>query len=361
MDAPYNKHGGLTLVPLPGFERVAQKLKTSIEEKNDEDDYRTPVDIATVTYGNHDNGEPYSYLTKEHIGDHDVFVIASGPATYESLGMLYDTLDMIGGRRASRITVMFGYFPLSRSEKPEKNKALPKPGYMIRMMETAAGRCGVQRIICADPHANITDAGIFQGQVSPISLKRRLLNHTLDLIEKSRAKKPILLVYPDASAADAYKDAVIQVEERIGERFPNVVGVKIRTDSYKTKLVDVYGDVNLLSDSIALMIDDEIARGTSMCNMSLLLRTKYGAKNIWAEAPHCVMCGGAPERFLDQETAFGQQLIDQFIVSDTIPIDTRPAVQKLVEVGLMNVLSWVPDQAKIINREHWGLNTREVQ
>ncbi len=359
MDAPYNKHGGLTLVPLPGLERVAEKLKVLIEEKNGDKDYKTPVDIATVTYGNHDNGEPYSYLKKDHIGDHDVFVIASGPATYKSLGMLYDTLNMIAGRRASRITVVFGYFPWSRSEKPEKDLALPKPGFLVKLMQAAAGRCGVTRIICVDPHANISDVG--DGVIFSISFKRRLLNHTLDLIERSGTKKPILLVYPDASAADAYKDAVIQIEKKIGIHFPNVVGIKRRTDSFKTELVGVYGDTHLLPDSIAVMVDDEIARGTSMCNMSLLLRKEYNAQTVWAEAPHCIMCGGAPERFLDQRTAFGQQLIDRFVVADTVPIDTRPEVQQLVDAGLMEVLPWAPDQAKIIRREHWGLNTREVQ
>ena len=62
---PWNQHGGLTLIPLRGYEKSAERLKAAIEAQSQRDDsLSTPVDIARPTFGTYANGEPISSSTR---------------------------------------------------------------------------------------------------------------------------------------------------------------------------------------------------------------------------------------------------------------------------------------------------------
>lgn len=80
----HNNHGGLTLVPMPGFILMAEEVKKIIESKHTD----TLVDIAIPEFGWRASGEPFVRLYKKYIGGHDCIVVASGPGTYEMLGQL---------------------------------------------------------------------------------------------------------------------------------------------------------------------------------------------------------------------------------------------------------------------------------
>src|SRR3989339_1103026 len=149
----YNGHGGLTLVPLPGFVDLANQLKEAIEHRNHkETDPPTTVDIAVPEFGLRSNQEPFVRLGKEHIGGHDCVVLTSGPGTYQMIIQLLLILGYLAGRRAGRITVITGYFPLSRSDKDEGSMELALPRLIVDLMQTAAdGR--LDRIIAMDLHS----------------------------------------------------------------------------------------------------------------------------------------------------------------------------------------------------------------
>ena len=56
---PQNGNGGLTIVPMPGFEGRAEQLAKLIHEKSQRDDeYLTPVDIALPEFLLRPSGEP---------------------------------------------------------------------------------------------------------------------------------------------------------------------------------------------------------------------------------------------------------------------------------------------------------------
>lgn len=77
---PISIYGGLTLVPTPGYETIANAAAEHIRGRSKCADRRTtPVDVVEPKFELRASGEPFLKLGKEHIGGHDVVVITSGP------------------------------------------------------------------------------------------------------------------------------------------------------------------------------------------------------------------------------------------------------------------------------------------
>jgi hypothetical protein len=129
---PFNQHGGLTLVPLPGFEPLAEKVKRTLETGDFEFD--TAVDVALPEIGKRASGEPFVRLGKQHIAGHDCVVLGSGPGTPEMLVHLLLLLRYVTGRRASRIAAVTSYFPLGRSDKDEGGTEFALPPLVTDLM-----------------------------------------------------------------------------------------------------------------------------------------------------------------------------------------------------------------------------------
>jgi ribose-phosphate pyrophosphokinase len=72
----------------------------------------------------------------------------------------------------------------------------------------------------------------------------------------------------------------------------------------------VIGDVK---DKNAIIIDDLIATGGSICQAARILKEK-GAKDIYVGATHPVLCGSAAEKLMDAP-------IKEIAVTDTIPLN----------------------------------------
>ncbi|MFH1404899.1 MAG: hypothetical protein ABIH21_02255 [Patescibacteria group bacterium] len=160
MKGPFNRHGGLTLVPTPWFLQQAQTVQKILSDPDSfTKEFHTDVDIVEPYYGGYASGEPNLEMTKEHVGGHDVMVITSGPGDYKMQGQLYQTLDYLAGHRAARISVVTSYFPCGRTDKDEGGKKFAAPHFIVRMMQTAANG-KLDRIISVDLHsAQVVVAG----------------------------------------------------------------------------------------------------------------------------------------------------------------------------------------------------------
>ncbi|MBI4098801.1 MAG: ribose-phosphate pyrophosphokinase [Candidatus Magasanikbacteria bacterium] len=355
VDAPYNRNGGLTLVPMPGFETLARLVKQQIEERRDQP---TPVDIVHPVFGLRVNSEPFLQLGKEHVGGHDCVVLTSGPGTYEMTGQLFLLLRYLAGRRAARIAVVTGYFPLSRSDKDEGQLEFALPPLIVDLMVAAS--CGkLDRIIAVDLHAQQVVMSGRTGFITEVSLVRRVVHRALSAADiTTLGHAPMVVCFPDDTAAKRAEEAVGRAwKDVVGDDSPFIVhGAKRRKDSKESHLKVLYGDVDKVRGSIVLSFDDEIATGGTNINAGRVLKDEHGARAVWAVVTHGVLCGNAAERFSDPACA-----IDRLFITDTIPVENRPALQPLIASGKLVVVPWWEDLGKIIFFHHWDMSVREMR
>lgn len=346
----WNQHGGLTIVPMPGFEGMATQLQQLIQEKYTD----TPVDMATPVFGERASCEPFLKLGKDHIGGHDCVVLTSGPGTYEMQGMLYLLLNYLGARRAARIAVVTAYFPLSRSDKDEGGLELALPPYVVHMMQCACYGA-LDRVIAFDLHASqIVMAAGQAGMITEVSMTKRVLQQAVE--DALSMNAPIVVHFPDEGSMKRCEDAVKAVAEQLGVTLYTTNGTKRRTDSRHSEVGAIYGDQEKLRDAIVIMLDDEGATmGTNM-QSATMLHKNFGPRAIYAAFVHPVLCGKAVMLISDPNSP-----IKGIICTDTIPIHTRPEIQHLVDEGRIKIVSCAKDLAHIIGCHHWDISIRTLR
>jgi len=340
----HNRNGGLTLVPMPGFEKQAAKVAAFIAKKG------TPCDTAHTKFDERSNGEPFLKLPKEHIGGHDCIILTSGPGTYQMLGQLYIMLAYLVGRRAGRITIVTGYFPLSRSDKDEGADELALASHTTRMMVNASeGK--LDRIIAADLHAPQVVMAGRMGLITEISLMRRLLTKILDSVGDLK----LCLMFPDDGANKRFGGIVRDILIERGLSLPIVVIGKRRSDSHNVLIDSVFGDTEGLRGSTTVILDDETATMATQIATAHEIRHGFGVEHVWAATVHGVLCGPAPSRL-----AAGQP-IERLYITDTIPVEDRHELKGLINDGRIVVAPWEDDLANIIFHHHWDQSIREIR
>lgn len=356
---PLNRNGGLTLVPMPGFEAVAYKIKDLIEirslkiTKEHPTGCFTPVDIAIPVFGLRPSKEPFVQLGKSHVGEHNCFVLTSGPGTYRMMMQLILVVGHLAARKASRMTVVSGYFPLARSDKDEGELELALPPFFMRaLMGVSQGL--LKRIVCADPHSDQMVMAGDPGVITPVYLTLRILRHVV--AEAMKVSSNICLAFPDDTAAKRYEPAVAILEKELGVSFPFVSTAARRKSGNEKHIKYIVGDVEKMKDAIVIALDDETATGGSQIKAANRFKKDYGAKEVWAAVTHGVLCGEAPNLFLASDCP-----VDHLYVTDTIPVEGRADLDQLFSSGRLHVISWIEDFAEIIYHLHWGRNARGIR
>ncbi|NBS41397.1 hypothetical protein EBS80_01945, partial [bacterium] len=255
MEGQFNRNGGLTLVPMPGFMRVAEQVAEKIQEIGSEpaeDRWVTPVDIASPEFDYRSSGEPFLRLGKRHVGGHDCVVIGSGPGTDQMLMRTMMLLRYLAGRRAQRIALVEGYFPLSRSDKDEGGLEFALPPFIIEMLRAAATGpdVGLSRIIAADLHAPQVVMGGTTGLIVEIPLVRRVIRRAVE--DAIKLGLPIVIAFPDEGAQKRFEKVIDQIEDEFRIKIPRARGVKRRKSSTESKLMELYGDVESIRGSTVL-------------------------------------------------------------------------------------------------------------
>lgn len=352
---PFNRNGGLTLVPMPGSEAQATKLAELIETRRTdkaEGGGATKVDLAIPEFGYRGSGEPLIRLSKDHIGGHDCVVITSGPGTPLMIFQMLMLLFTLNGRKARRISVMSGYMPLSRSDKDEGTEELTLFSIIPSLAIASAEKHLFHRILGADLHADQLSGSARNGKVTGVTFMRQMLKRALT--DAAEVGLPIRFAFTDGGARTRYEVLAFQVAEELGIKVACVYCDQHRTSSTKKELVGMTGDVDSIAGSVVITVDDEIATGGTNINTASLLREKYGPAQIWAVAVHGVLCGPAINRFGDKDCP-----IDRVYISDTIP--ERDSFAPLVQQGRLHVVSWLDHLASIVFFDHWDISIRAIR
>lgn len=349
---PHSTNGGLTLVPMPGYDEFAKTIRDIIEAKGKTStDRQTNVDIAIPKFGLRPSHECFPRLGKKHVGGHDCYIITSGPGTNDMLMKLIYLVGILAARKASRINIVSGYFPHSRSDKDEGEEEIAIPPIIVDALHGVAQGL-LKRIICADPHSLQVSMADDPGVITSIFLTEKILGQLLSDAEAGGYKR-ICLAFPDDSACKRYEKAIEATEKRLGHSLSVVVTFARRKSSRDKRVKYIVGDTEDLKDALVIALDDETATGGSQINAAHEFVQKYGAKEVWAAVTHGVLCENAPKLFSANDCP-----ISRLYVVDTIPVSGRAELEPLSESGRLRTISWARDIALVIYDDHWNESIR---
>ncbi len=257
--------------------------------------------------------------------ERDVFLIQPlVPPVQEHLVELLLMLDAARGASAARTTVVMPHYAYARSDK----KDAPRISIGGRLVADLLVTAGADRVLAMTLHSPQVH-GFFSVPVDHLHALRELATHfASEHLDLSNA----VVVSPDlgnAKSASAFA-------RRLG--LPVAAGAKQRFDDDRVSISSIIGDV---SGKDVLVLDDEVAKGSTMFELLARLRER-GAASIRVAATHGIFAGDSLARLQAEPD------VTEIVCTNTVPIPIEKRVPKLT------VLSVAPALAEAMQRIHDG-------
>jgi ribose-phosphate pyrophosphokinase len=255
--------------------------------------------------------------------ERDVFLIQPlGAPVQEHLVELLLMLDAARGASAARVTAVIPYYSYARSDK----KAMPRVSIGGRLVADLLVTAGVSRVLAMTLHAPQVH-GFFSVPVDHLHALRELAAHF-----SGRDLSNSIVVSPDLGNA---KQAAA-LARMLG--LPVAAGAKERHSDERVTISSIIGEV---ADRDVIVLDDEIARGTTILELLSVLRDQ-GARSVRIACTHGLFCEGALKRI----TAVPE--VQEIVCTNTVPVPASESDPKL------HVISVAPALAEAIRRIHEG-------
>jgi ribose-phosphate pyrophosphokinase len=255
--------------------------------------------------------------------ERDVFLIQplSAPVQ-EHLVELLLMLDAARGASAARVTAVIPYYAYARSDK----KGMPRVSIGGRLAADLLVTAGASRVLTMTLHAPQVH-GFFSVPVDHLHALREIAAHFRDLDLSCT-----VVVSPDLGNA---KQASV-LARMLG--LPVAAGAKERHSDERVTISSIIGDV---TDRNVIILDDEIARGTTIIELLRRLR-EHRARSVRIACTHGLFCDGALKRIAAEPG------VAEIVCTNTVPIPDAGRAPKL------RVISLAPALAEAIRRIHEG-------
>jgi ribose-phosphate pyrophosphokinase len=255
--------------------------------------------------------------------ERDVFIIQPlVRPVQEHLVELLLMCDAARGASAARITVVMPHYSYARSDK----KDAPRISIGGRLMADLMVTAGANRVLTMTLHSPQVH-GFFSIPVDHLHALRELAGHfaAADLSKTT-------VVSPDLGNA---KQAAA-FARMLG--VPVAAGAKERFAGDRVAISSVIGDV---AGRDVIVLDDEIARGSTIVELIRVLRTQ-GVGSVRVACTHGLFSDGALDRIgaLDEVT--------EIVCTNTVPIPAE------IRTDRLTVLSIAPALAEAMRRIHDG-------
>ncbi|MBI3522452.1 MAG: ribose-phosphate diphosphokinase [Chloroflexi bacterium] len=264
----------------------------------------------------------------ENAREHDVFVVQSlcGPSVSDAIMELLIMLDAFKRASAGRITAVMPQFAYGRSDKKDQ----PRVPITARLLADIIGVAGADRFLTMDMH-QMQIQGFFSIPGDELSARTLLVEYFRPIVAKD--PDDTFLVVPDLGYANAGRKIAEALE------IPLIFMQKTHRDnSGKSEIVGVIGEIDRHR---AIVIDDEIDRGTTVLNTVGILQER-GVHEIYAGCTHATLSGDAAERLCESG-------IRELVTTDTVPL--RPSALRQEKIRVLTV---APLFAEAIKRIHDG-------
>jgi ribose-phosphate pyrophosphokinase len=260
---------------------------------------------------------------KQSVRAQDVFIIqpTCSPVN-DNLVELLILLDTVRRASAGRITAVMPFFAYARSDK----KDMPRVPITARLIADMISTAGADRFMTVDLHAGQIQ-GFFNITGDELTV--------FPLLSRYFSAKQI----PDLTVVAA--DLGFAKKAR---NFAEALGVPVafvekRRKGPQTEDFAVIGEVKGCN---VLIVDDEVDRGTTMCDAAHILRDN-GAKDVYACFVHATFSDGAAERMRRAN-------FKEVVCTDTQPITEG---KQLPNMTVIHLGPWL---ARIIDAVHRGLS-----
>ena len=255
--------------------------------------------------------------------ERDVFLIQPlSPPVQEHLTELLLMLDAARGASAARVTAVIPHYAYGRSDK----KNMPRVSIGGRLVADLLVTAGASRVLTVTLHAPQVH-GFFSVPVDHLHALRELAGHYRG-VDLANA----VVVSPDLGNA---KQAAA-LARMLG--VPVAAGAKERQTDEKVTISSIIGDV---AGRDVIILDDEIARGTTIMEMLARLRERQ-VRSVRVACTHGLFNDGALQRIA------GQPDVLEVVTTNTVPIPDSKSHPKL------HVISLAPALAEAIRRIHEG-------
>ena len=255
--------------------------------------------------------------------ERDVFLIQPlSPPVQEHLTELLLMLDAARGASAARVTAVIPHYAYGRSDK----KNMPRVSIGGRLVADLLVTAGASRVLTVTLHAPQVH-GFFSVPVDHLHALRELAGHYRG-VDLANA----VVVSPDLGNA---KQAAA-LARMLG--VPVAAGAKERQTDEKVTISSIIGDV---TGRDVIILDDEIARGTTIMEMLARLRERQ-VRSVRVACTHGLFSDGALQRIAAQPDVL------EVVTTNTVPIPDSKSHPKL------HVISLAPALAEAIRRIHEG-------
>ena len=253
--------------------------------------------------------------------ERDVYLIQPlVPPVQESLVELLLMADAARGASAARVTAVMSHYAYARSDK----KDAPRISIGGRLVADLLVTAGVNRVLTLTLHSQEVH-GFFSVPVDHLHALRELAGHF-----RQRDLSRAVVVSPDLG----YAKSAAAFARRLG--LPVAAGAKERFDDERVSISAIIGDV---TDRDVIIVDDEIARGTTVLELLSVLRREE-VRSICVACTHGVFADGAVEKLAAAED------VSEIVCTNSVPVPVRHPK--------LTVLSVAPALAEAIRRTHGG-------
>jgi ribose-phosphate pyrophosphokinase len=253
--------------------------------------------------------------------ERDVYLIQPlVPPVQENLVELLLMADAARGASAARVTAVMSHYAYARSDK----KDAPRISIGGRLVADLLVTAGVNRVLTLTLHSQEVH-GFFSVPVDHLHALRELAAHF-----RQRDLSRTVVLSPDLG----YAKSAAAFARRLG--VPVAAGAKERFSDSKVSISAIIGDV---ADRDVIVLDDEIARGTTVMELLTVLR-RQEPRSISIACTHGLFADGALEKLAAAED------VTEVVSTNSVPVSFRHPK--------LTVLSVAPALAEAIRRTHDG-------
>jgi len=258
---------------------------------------------------------------QENCRERDVFLIQPLVApVQEHLVELLLMLDAARGASAARTTVVLPHYAYARSDK----KDMPRISIGARLVADLLVTAGASRVLAMTLHSPQVH-GFFSVPVDHLHALRELAGHFA-----GQDLSTTTVVSPDLGNAKS----AAAFARLLG--VPVAAGAKQRISDDLVEIPTIIGDV---AGRDVIVLDDEIARGTTVLELLSALR-RQEPRSISVACTHGLFADGALEKLAAAED------ISEIVCTNSVPVPFRHPK--------LTVLSVAPALAEAVRRTHDG-------